>query len=203
MTVDRHPVLVASLWLGALTVSFLILLILVLLHPGPLPTDLGITRDVQSVLGVLPSSDAEGWIQVLGPVVVVILALLYERRWAAAGWYFASVLTCILGSGVLQVSIGRPGPPQSYGDSFPSVSVAESVVVATLGVFLGWKRFPSGRYVVLFIGISYVALACVLPIDTEGHWPTDVLGGLIFGAGWTIVALMVAARWARRLSRPT
>jgi membrane-associated phospholipid phosphatase len=191
----------ATAWPALLTASFLVLLVAVVLHPGPLPSDVGIMRGVQHVLGVLPASDAVGYVLLFGPVVIVLPVLLYERRWAAAVWFFGALLTSVLGSGILQVVLGRPGPSSSYGDSFPSVSVAEALVLGALVVYFGWKRFGSGRYVVIILAIAYVAVVSVLPIDTEGHWPSDVLGGLIFGATWTILAFLVAAQWAAR-ARP-
>jgi undecaprenyl-diphosphatase len=191
---------------GFLAAVFLILLVAVRFHPGPLPTDVGITRDIQGALGVLEDPGATVGLLVLlfTPPIAVLLFALYARRWVVALWFVAAVVGSILLAGTLQLVVDRPGPadalirvPAPATAVFPSVSVVEVIVQSALAVYLGWVRFRRGRYVIVVLAITGVALTSILVIDTAVHWPSDVLGGLTFGGAWTILALVIGARLKR------
>jgi membrane-associated phospholipid phosphatase len=190
-------------WLGGTAGVFLALLVLVLLHPAPLPADAGILRATQGAFGVIsdPASSVIQLVLLFAPPLAALVLVAYKRRWRVALWFLAAVVSSIFVSGTLQLLLGRPGPPprtilepQTTG-SFPSVSAEEVILQAALIAYLGWQFLPNRRYLILGLAIVNVGLISFVLIDTAVHWPSDVLGGLSFGAAWTAIALILRKRW--------
>lgn len=187
------------MWLGVTAGVFLALLVLVVLHPGPLPADIGIQRGIQRAFGVVsdPASSVTQLILLFAPPIVALVYVAYKHRWRVALWFVAAVVSSILVSGTLQVVLGRPGPPPRAAlepqplDRFPAL--------AGLIAYLGWHFFRNRRYLILGLAIVSSGLISFLLIDTAVHWPSDVLGGLSFGAAWTTIALILRKRWKRLL----
>lgn len=129
------------------------------------------------------------------PLAVFAALLLRRRRWGAAYFLIATVLS----AGVVQVlkhTFGRARPLEilvtSDFGSFPSGHVANAVTMAvTLGVIL-WLRS------VWIAGAVYAVLMILSRTYLGAHWLTDTLGGALVGAG---VAVVVWAPFAYRLLR--
>lgn len=188
----------------------MLLLILVRLNPGPLPGDVGTTRDLQSALGVVPASAGLGEaILLFTPLAPVLGFVLYRREWRVAAWLTGAILSCDLVSGTLQVVVARPGPsgtlvatPEPTSQVFPSVGVAHALVMAVLAAYVAAQQFPRFRNLIVGLAVAEVALTIGLVVDRAVHWPSDVVGGLIFGGAWALVALRVPphGRLRRRTS---
>jgi membrane-associated phospholipid phosphatase len=178
-------------------------------HPY-MPFDVSIERSIQAV----------NW----GPLVTVFnwfdwlegtrqlyaagaaIALVAVISWRKAPLMVAGALSGPIYS-VIQGIIQRPRPSADLvhvirhtgSFSFPSGHVVFfSWVVVLLVVCLG-----VGRLARPLLAVAWIAAAAVLAIDCIGriylgeHWPSDVLGGLALGLGWTSIALAI-----RLLSNP-
>lgn len=88
------------------------------------------------------------------------------------------------------------------GHSFPSGhSSGASALYLTLAIVLGRHVHTlRGRALLLFGSCALALLIGLSRVYLGVHYPSDVLGGLAFGAGW---ALLVAAafEWGRRAAR--
>lgn len=191
---------------------------LALVFLGLSQLDLPIVRYVRSVTIHLPwnqlaipwmafTSDAGNWIGAGMHLVVFSVAL------TVAGWMFSKAavrnagietllahgLAALLVNGLKHL-IGRPRPKFAHSgewqfapswasgfDSFPSGHTAASFAVATVLA----KRFPV--FGPLCVGVAaFVALSRVL---RGSHFPTDVLGGAVFGVLSGAIAAAPLKQW--------
>ncbi|WP_448006789.1 phosphatase PAP2 family protein [Agromyces bauzanensis] len=129
------------------------------------------------------------------PAVIVIGLLLWRRPWAAV-FFVAAIAASGLVTRVLKVLVGRVRPEDilvhpDFG-SFPSGHASNAAVIATaLGLILlrTWVWVAGAVYTLLMMG-SRMYLGA--------HWVSDVLGGMLVGAG---AALIVWAPFAEKLYR--
>ncbi|KZE92498.1 putative undecaprenyl-diphosphatase YbjG [Agromyces sp. NDB4Y10] len=129
------------------------------------------------------------------PAVVVIGLLLWRRPWAA-GFFVAAVAASGLVTQLVKVTVGRVRPEDilvhpDFG-SFPSGHASNAAVIAmALGlIFLRtWVWIAGGVYTLLMMA-SRMYLGA--------HWVSDVVGGVLVGAG---AALIVWAGFSERLYR--
>jgi membrane-associated phospholipid phosphatase len=175
-----------------------------------MPFDVSIERSIQAV----------NW----GPLVTVFnwfdwlegtrqlyaagaaIGLVAVISWRKAPLMVAGALSGPIYS-VVQAIIQRPRPSadlvhvirHTASYSFPSGHVVFfSWLLVLLVVCLGVGRLPRP-----LLAVAWIAAALVLLVDCLGriylgeHWPSDVVGGLALGLGWTSIALSV-----RLLSNP-
>ena len=135
-----------------------------------------------------------GWFAVLVvPIGVTVLLILAKRRWGAAYFLLASILSALVVQ-LLKNLYDRARPEDilvvaDHG-SFPSGHVGNAATLAvTLGIILGRKW-------VWFAGAVYTLLMLLSRTYLGAHWLSDTLGGLLVGAG---VAVIVWAPIATRL----
>lgn len=139
-----------------------------------------------------------GWYPVAAALTLASLAPLLWRKRVSDALLLASAASCALFSHGLKVLVGRPRPdyaiveqvPQRMG--FPSGHAAFAILLGGVLVYLVWQgvKNPPLRWVgcavlallVLAVGLSRVYLGV--------HWPSDVLGGYLFGAT-ALLALIV------------
>jgi undecaprenyl-diphosphatase len=145
-------------------------------------------------------------------VVMGALALV------AAGWLLtrpgrrgAAILVAAgaAGAGLLVVAskpiVGRLRPPEEFrlvtetNQSFPSGHALASVAVLGVlaAVFLPGIHSPVLRRTAAVLLAVFVAAIGVSRLYLGVHWPTDVVGGWLAGAGWLLVCLSVHTLWHR------
>ncbi|GAA3736815.1 phosphatase PAP2 family protein [Leifsonia bigeumensis] len=137
-----------------------------------------------------------GWFaRILVPVGTVAALLVARRRWAAA-YYALAVLLSVLAVQSLKATFDRPRPEEilvvSDAGSFPSGHVANAATLAvSLAIILG-------RAWVWYAGAVYTVAMALSRTYLGAHWLTDTVGGALLGAG---IAVIVWAPLARRLDR--
>jgi membrane-associated phospholipid phosphatase len=135
-------------------------------------------------------------------VAGVVGLLVALRRWLAAA---VAVLTSGLAdaSSYITNEIVRRPRPADHGlhilhviknyYSFPSGHVIHAVAFFGFVLFLTWQ---TRRWVPLLWPVRAVLIALIVLMGPsrvlEGeHWPSDVLGGLLYGVFWLILGLHV------------
>lgn len=127
--------------------------------------------------------------------LVAVAALLIARRWRAAVFAAVSLLASVLVVQLLKNLFGRARPEQILIDSdfgsFPSGHTANAATFAVLAVMLFprlWTWLAAGLWIVC-MAFSRTVLAA--------HWLSDTVGGMLIGAGVTLVVGGLMLNWAR------
>jgi len=175
-----------------------------------LPFDVPIERFIQSVgwgplVQVFTALD---WIegtrqQVLGVAGILLIAAI---NWRAV----PLVIVAALSGGIYTLTamfIDRPRPSADLvhvirhtgASSYPSGHVAFfSWFLILLILCLAAGRLPKAIVAGLWVIAALVLLAvCIGRVYLGEHWPSDIVGGLALGLGWTSLALSI-----RLLSNP-
>jgi membrane-associated phospholipid phosphatase len=175
-----------------------------------LPFDVPVERFIQS-LGFGPLVSVfmlVDWFEGLRQTVagVGVIAVVAAINWRAIPLAVMAALTGPIYS-VTAMVIQRPRPSADLvhvirhtgSFSYPSGHVAFfSWVLILLVVCLAVGRVPRAVVAAIWVAAALVLLVvCIGRIDFGEHWPSDVLGGLALGLGWTSLALSL--RW---LSNP-
>ena len=175
-----------------------------------LPFDVPVERFIQSInwgplLWVFQRLDEiEGTRQQLVGVAGILLV-------AAVNWRAAPLtIVAALSGGIYTLTamvINRPRPSvdlvhvirHTGASSYPSGHVAFfSWFLILLILCLAVGRLPNAIVAGLWVIAAFVLLSvCIGRIYLGEHWPSDVVGGLALGLGWTSLALSV-----RLLSNP-
>ena len=140
-------------------------------------------------------------------VVVVLSALVVVLRQGRGslvpvGVVLAGVLSGIEARLAVSVLFGRERPVSSdwaapaSGYAFPSghttaATAAAAVVVWAVHRTSGRRTTRAAAWIAAVI---YAAAVGASRVWLGVHWPSDVLGGWLFGAGWTATAAGIAAR---------
>ena len=142
-------------------------------------------------------------------VILPTLWLLRKQEVRVAIFLVVTVITGALVDTILKAAIGRPrptvsgGPPQAFGNSFPSGHSMASLI--TYGAFMlvvlpympKWSRRPAITFttlLVLAIGFSRLALGM--------HFLSDVIAGFLFGIAWLLIAVAGFNVWRRDRREP-
>ena len=130
-----------------------------------------------------------GWYPVAIAVTAVVFALLFLNRQRADALLLALVATSAILATALKPLVGRPRPeyaiidPIPHSLSFPSGHATFAILLSGILIYLVGQRVrnPWLRHglrgglalLVMLVGISRVYLGV--------HWPSDVIGGYLFG----------------------
>jgi membrane-associated phospholipid phosphatase len=135
----------------------------------------------------------------LNVLVVPIAAIFWTMRMRREA--LAILSSCWSGALVrtmLKQVIDRPRPnralvhvkSQSRGKSFPSGHVASSVCLWGWVCALGFlDKTQSKKRILLGIPAAFAVFTGPARVYLGEHWPTDVLGGYLFGGGWLALSL--------------
>lgn len=180
---------------------------LVVTHALLVPFDIPLTTFIQSLKWGpvvyafdLINVSAGVWQVVIGAVAVVAL-FVFERR---AGWLMLIGSLSSLIDTILKLVISRQRPPADLvhilmpttGYSYPSGHA----------VFFTWMAFmiaasiaprirPSFRPLLWFAAALVIVLTCFARVWVGDHWPSDVIGGVLLGVGWSAFVLWLPERW--------
>ncbi|TMC71153.1 MAG: phosphatase PAP2 family protein [Chloroflexi bacterium] len=135
--------------------------------------------------------------QILG---IAGIALMAAVNWRALPLLVVTALSGAIYSLTAMV-IDRPRPPEGLvhvirhtgSSSYPSGHVAFfSWFFILLILCLAVGRLPKPMVAAAWVAAAFVLLAvCLGRIYMGEHWPSDILGGLALGLGWTSLALSV------------
>jgi len=147
--------------------------------------------------------------QVLGPAAAVTLAyLLWRRRWMAAAHWLAALVFGLVLTSVLEAAITMPRPPTApAGFGFPSVAVTITTIGLGFFAVLIARELPGRRRVwpYLLAGVVTTVVGFAR-LYLGAHWPSDLVGGTLFGILWLLVLgiayrrHMTRALWMRPLA---
>jgi len=147
----------------------------------------------------LQVATAPGLSAVRGVVVLPVLAwLVLHRAWWTAAWVLTAAGLVGLLTAALKELVGRQRPQFAEGGaryeslSFPSGHSSGIACLVTVLLVLAWPRLaPSARRVWLGLGLALVLLVGLTRMWLGVHFLSDVLGGWVFGAGWTLLVALV------------
>ena len=206
----RRPGPTARRWLGRTALGVFVLFAVdtyLVVQNEVLPFDVPIARFIQQLNWgpvVYPmeliNASAGIWQVLIGAVAVVALFIL-ERR---AGWL---MLIGSISSGLdnlIKLVISRQRPPADLvhilspttGFSYPSGHA----------VFFTWMSFmiavsiaptirPAYRPLLWTLAALVILLTCIARVWAGAHWPSDVIGGVLLGIGWSAFVLWLPERW--------
>jgi len=172
-----------------------------------LPFDVPIARFIQQVNWgplVYPmdliNASAGIWQVLIGALGVVALFIL-ERR---AGWL---MLIGSISSGLdnlIKLVISRQRPPADLvhilspttGFSYPSGhAVFFTWMSFMIAVSAAPKITPAYRPALWILATLVIVLTCISRVWAGAHWPSDVIGGVLLGIGWSAFVLWLPERW--------
>jgi membrane-associated phospholipid phosphatase len=142
-----------------------------------------------------------GYVQVLLGVVAVVLLFILERR---AGWLMLIGSVSSLLDNLIKLVISRQRPPSDLvhiltpatGFSYPSGhAVFFTWMSFMLAASLAPRLHPSFHAIPWIIAGLVIALTCLARVWAGDHWPSDVIGGVLLGIGWSAFVLWLPERW--------
>ena len=200
----------ARRWLGPTALVVFILFAIdtfLVVANDVLPFDVPIARFIQQLNWgpiVYPmqliNASAGIWQVVIGAVAVIALFIV-ERR---AGWLMLIGSISSLLDNVIKLVISRQRPPADLvhilspttGFSFPSGHAVFFTWMSCMVAFsLAPKVAPTFRPLLWIFAAIVIVLTCIARVWAGAHWPSDVLGGVLLGIGWSAFVLWLPERW--------
>ena len=175
------------------------------------PADLWLTHRLQDIHAAA-FSDALDWASRLAemPLVAVVavagaLALWLLASRSAAIWLVAALVASLSNSGV-KLLVDRPRPAghlvevseKTSSAAFPSGHVTAAVLVYGFIFYLAGFLIPVRllRYLAQASCLVIIVLTALQRVYVGAHWPSDVLGGVLFGG--LLLSLLI---WSHRRFR--
>ncbi len=198
---NRHPASVSAAWI-LLTLVGIIAFVEVLenIVPGdPLVrADMAINSLVQGLrtpigdsIMVAVTSMADATV-VLWASAALLGGLLASRAWRTFGLAFLTLAGTALFVQLLKLILHRPRPIDIYSAaeafSFPSGHAAFAGLLGGLIAVIGTRGLSRNvRTSIWAVALTLSALIGFSRIYLSAHWPSDVIGGLLFG--WTMAGI--------------
>lgn len=195
-----------ALHAGAL-VATVALTVFVAFHKAPLAGDRWLARSMNGwdwarpVAGAVNELGRWHWAIIVAAILLasVTAAARPRRRTVRAVVTLTLVLPLLLVNSVLKdlVDSPRPGPgngiaPDHLYDSggFPSGHTTGAVLVfGSIAVVAGLVLPSRPRWIGLTLGAGLIVLAGPARVITGAHWPSDVVGGYLWGAVLLVIAV--------------
>lgn len=99
--------------------------------------------------------------------------------------------------------VGRARPPYedwwgaAGGPAFPSGHTTVATVLGVLGAWALMQGWPRRRAAVVVAGAVVAVAVGWSRVWLGVHWPSDVLGGWLFGTAWALGTVLLLERWRR------
>jgi membrane-associated phospholipid phosphatase len=150
------------------------------------------------------------WQVALGLAAIVAMFIL-ERR---AGWLMLIGSISSLLDNIIKILVERSRPCSDVSSvNCPTVDLVHILQPASgfsypsgHAVFFTWMSFmlavsiapkirPSLRPILWILAAIVILLTCLARVWAGDHWPSDVLGGVLLGVGWSAFVLWLPERW--------
>jgi undecaprenyl-diphosphatase len=200
----------ARRWLGPTALVVFVLFAVdtfLVVQNDVLPFDIPIAKFIQQLSWgplVYPmeliNTTAGIWQVLVGAAAIAALFFL-ERR---AGWLMLIGSISSLLDNLIKLVISRQRPPADLihvlspttGFSYPSGhAVFFTWMSFMVAVSLAPKIRPAYRPVIWIVAAIVIVLTCIARVWAGAHWPSDVLGGVLLGVGWSAFVLWLPERW--------
>ncbi|MGV1009751.1 MAG: phosphatase PAP2 family protein [Dermatophilaceae bacterium] len=132
---------------------------------------------------------------------VAVLVLVVADRRALAWWLALTVAGGSLVNTLVKMTIEQTRPPtagvqtSAHGFAFPSGHTqAATVTYVAVVLVVAWQVWSPRRWARWVGAAGVVALVVAVGLSRVflgAHWPSDVLGGWLFGAAWVASATTV------------
>jgi membrane-associated phospholipid phosphatase len=205
-----RPGAAARRWLGPTALVFFVLFAIdtyLVVQNEILPFDIPIARFIQQLnwgpliypMQLINASAGYGQV-VLGAVAIIAL-FIYERR---AGWLMLIGSISSLLDNIIKLVVSRNRPTidlvhiltPASGFSFPSGhAVFFTWMSFMIAVSLAPKTKPVFHPLLWSLAVIVIVLTCIARVWAGAHWPSDVLGGVLLGVGWSAFVLWLPERW--------
>ena len=156
-----------------------------------------------AVLGSVTTLSDRRQIWVEGATGLVVLALLRRWRWLCV---WAIAVTGSFAGQQLKTFVDRARPVfedaivRESSRSFPSShSVGSMLIFGTL-LWILWQQWPRLRWLSAPALIALIFAIGFSRVYLGAHWPSDVLGGYLFGLGWLLAMIGLANAIAEKRS---
>jgi membrane-associated phospholipid phosphatase len=160
------------------------------------PADLWLTHRLQDIDSAAFSDALDGASRLAGMPLVAVVALggalglwLLARRLGAI-WLVAALVVSLSDRGV-KFLVDRPRPADNLvdvgekasGPSFPSGHATAVILVYGFIIYLAASLIPARplRLLIQAACLVIIVLTALQRVYVGVHWPSDVLGGLLFG----------------------
>lgn len=175
---------------------------------GTMPGDTLVSREIQAMDPTGADTLVIFFNSIFDAPVLISITAVLALILGIVGHYTQMVLLAatILGqatNAALKLIIGRPRPEdgavqvteQASGLSFPSGHTMGTVVFFGIIVYLSFHliRHRQLRILVQVLAVAQMFAVGFSRVYTGAHWPSDVLGGFLWGA-WFVLLLIVCYR---------
>lgn len=136
---------------------------------------------------------------VIALTIILAIFLFFKRKYADGLWFGGTILFCAaIGGRVLKRIFDRDRPEflqlvEKTNESFPSGhATATTIFYGFIGLVLMlvsvqiWKKFIVG-----FITLTWIGFILVTRVYLGVHFPTDVVGGFLYGIAAILLSLGV------------